>query len=90
MAIEQQAHGTLPNGPPPPSITADTLTSLELIAFNELFEVAYFTELLFNVTNSAPGFQIIDTNERNSVIAALTAVQAQEELHALNANGPPP
>lgn len=48
-AIEQQAHGTLPNGPPPPSITADTLTSLELIAFNELFEVAYFTELLFNV-----------------------------------------
>src|SRR5436305_13312214 len=26
-AIEQQAHGTLPNGSPPPSITADTDTS---------------------------------------------------------------
>jgi Ferritin-like domain len=85
--IEQQAHGTLPNGPPPPSITADTETSLELIAFNELFEVAYFTELLANVTNNVPGYQIADSNERNSVITALTAVQAQEELHALNANG---
>jgi hypothetical protein len=86
-AIEDQAHGTLPNGPPPPSITADTETSLELIAFNELFEVAFFTELLSNVTNNVPGFQIIDSNECKTVIAALTAVQAQEELHALNANG---
>jgi hypothetical protein len=86
-AIEQQAHGTLPNGPPPPSITADTETSLELIAFNELFEVAFFTELLSNVTNNVTGFQIADYTERNTVITALTAVQAQEELHALNANG---
>jgi hypothetical protein len=86
-AIEQQAHGTLPNGPPPPSITADTETSLELIAFNELFEVAFFTELLSNVTNNVTGFQFADSNERSTVITALTAVQAQEELHTLNANG---
>jgi hypothetical protein len=86
-AIEIQAHGTLPNGPPPPSISADTETSLELIAFNELFEVAFFTELLSNVTNNVPGFQIADASERSAVITALTAVQAQEELHALNANG---
>jgi hypothetical protein len=86
-AIEQQAHGTLPNGPPPPSITADTETSLELIAFNELFEVAFFTELLSNVTNNVTGFQFNDGRARNVVITALTAIQAQEELHALNANG---
>jgi len=86
-AIEQQAHGTLPNGPPPPSITADTATSLELIAFNELFEVAFFTELLSNVTNNVTGFQFADSNDRTTVITALTAIQAQEELHALNANG---
>lgn len=86
-AIEQQAHGTLPNGPPPPSITADTEASLELIAFNELFEVAFFTELLSNVTNNVTGFQFADSNKRNTVITALTAIQAQEELHALNANG---
>jgi Ferritin-like domain len=86
-AIEQQAHGTLPNGSPPPNITADTETSLELIAFNELFEVAFFTELLSNVTNNVTGFQFNDSNARNVVISALTAVQAQEELHALNANG---
>jgi hypothetical protein len=86
-AIEQQAHGTLPNGSPPPSITADTETSLELIAFNELFEVAFFTELLNNVTNNVPGYQFNDNDARNVVITALTAVQAQEELHTLNANG---
>lgn len=86
-AIEQQAHGTLPNGSPPPSITADTETSLELIAFNELFEVAFFTELLSNVTNNVTGFQFANGNSRNVVITALTAIQAQEELHALNANG---
>ena len=86
-AIEDQAHGTLPNGPPPPSITSDTETSLELIAFNEIFEVAFFTELLSNITNNVPGYEIADSNERNSVITAITAVQAQEELHALNANG---
>jgi hypothetical protein len=86
-AIEDQAHGTLPNGPPPPSITADTETTLEFIAFNELFEVAFFTELLSNITNNVPGYQIPDSNERNTVITAITAVQAQEELHALNANG---
>ena len=86
-AIENQAHGILPNGAPPPSISTDTKTSLELIAFNEIFEVAYFTELLANVTNNVPGYQISDSTRRNAVIAVLTAVQAQEELHALNANG---
>ena len=86
-AIEDQAHGTLPNGPPPPSITTDTETSLELIAFNEIFEVAFFTELLANITNNVSGYEIADSNERNSVITEITAVVAQEELHALNANG---
>ncbi|KAK5206181.1 hypothetical protein LTR41_008050 [Exophiala xenobiotica] len=86
--IEQQAHGLLPNGPPPPSApAADDLTSLRLIAFNELFEVAYFTELLANVTNNLPGYQFQDQNQKQTVIEALTAIQAQEELHQLNANG---
>lgn len=86
-AIQEQAHGTLPNGPPPPSLAADDLTSLKLIAFNEITEVAFFTELLYNITNNAPGYTFTDPNERTSAINAITAVQAQEELHALNANG---
>lgn len=87
-SIETQAHGTLPNGPPPPSApAADDLVSQRLIAFNELWEVAFFTELLFNVTNNVEGYQFQDQSERQVVIDAITAVQAQEELHALNANG---
>ena len=46
--IEDKAHGSLPNEAPPSSIQANTLTSLQLVAFNELFEVAFFTELISN------------------------------------------
>lgn len=85
--IEVQAHGTLPNGPPPASLQQDELLSLQLIAFNEIFEVFYFTNLLNNVTNNVAGYQFQDQGQRQQVIDALTAVVAQEELHALNANG---
>jgi hypothetical protein len=86
-AIEIAAQGTLPNAPPPASVTQDTLTSLELIAFNEIFEVAFFTSLIYNITNNVPGYSIGGEGVRDFVLNALTAVQAQEELHALNANG---
>ncbi|KIX03689.1 uncharacterized protein Z518_07242 [Rhinocladiella mackenziei CBS 650.93] len=86
--IENQAHGTLPNGPPPPNRPADDdLTSLRLIAFNELWEVAFFTELLTNITQEVPGYQFQDQIQKQTVIDTVTAVQAQEELHLLNANG---
>lgn len=89
LAIEQAAGGTLPiaaaNAPAGSPPQADSCTSLQLIATNELFEVAFFTSLLTNVTERVPGF---DTSswERKSLIEILEAVQAQEELHALNAN----
>jgi hypothetical protein len=86
-AIETQAHGSLPAGnAPPPTPHADTLTSLRLIAFNELFEVSYFTQLLNLIKSKAPGFWD-DSRDMDYLVDALTAVQAQEELHALNANG---
>ena len=84
-AIEIAAQGTLPNGPPPPSLAEDDLTSLQLIAFNEISEVAFFTELIANVTNKVPGYEVPDDN--GLLLKTLIAVQAQEELHALNANG---
>ncbi|KUJ17266.1 uncharacterized protein LY89DRAFT_696771 [Mollisia scopiformis] len=79
--IELQAHAAA-HGPSP-----TTITSLEWVAFNELSEVAFFTELIANITNNVPGY-IFDTeiDTRNYILTALTAVQAQEELHALNAN----
>lgn len=86
-AIQNQAQGTLPNGPPPPSLASDDITSLELIAFNEIFEVAFFTDLLYNITNKVSGYEVEDPNDYQQLVVAITAVQAQEELHALNANG---
>ena len=86
-AIELQAHGTEPNGPPPPSLQPDDLLSLKLIAFNEITEVAFFTELLNNITSNVPGYTFTDPNARTTAINAITAIQAQEELHAINANG---
>lgn len=88
--IEKAAHGSLPNGPPPGSITDDTKTSLRLIAFNELTEVAFFTELIHNITNQVEGYHHHDIGDDRTVdfvLAALNAIVAQEELHALNANG---
>ena len=86
LNIQTQAHGSLPNGPPPAPPTQDSITSLQLIAFNELFEVAFFTELLANITNNVDGYCIDHADARDFIIEALIAVQAQEELHELNAN----
>ena len=83
--IEQQAHGTLPNGTAPPPPKSNSLTSLGFIAFNELFEVAFFTELISNITHNVAGYDQI--SNREEVLATLKVVLAQEELHELNANG---
>ena len=86
-AIEQQAHGTLGNGGLPTSIEDATETTFEVIAFNELFEVAFFTSLLMNITDNVAGYEIDNAEARNLVLTALTAIQGQEQLHALGANG---
>lgn len=85
--INLAARGTLSNAPPPARApSAETLTSLRLVAFNELFEVFYFTELLKNITEGVPGYEFQDQAHKKKIINVLTAVQAQESLHALNAN----
>lgn len=85
LAVEKQAHGTLPNGPLPSSIQDATATTFQLIAFNEIFEVAFFTSLLNNITSGV--YNIGEGAAKQIVINAITAVQGQEELHALGANG---
>lgn len=56
--IENRAFGTLSNAPPPGTISTDGLTNLKLIALNELFEVAFFTELVANLTNKVSGYDL--------------------------------
>lgn len=88
--IEQHALGTLPNGPPPPRISAEGITNLQVIALNELFEVAFFTDLLFNVTHNVTGYEIDNAREREILIQALVAVQAVRWRSSLHAREQPP
>lgn len=74
--IEQNAHGTLPNGPPPPVISDLGIVNLKLIAFNELFEVAFFDELITNITENVKGYTFPDENSRKFVLEALQAILA--------------
>jgi hypothetical protein len=71
--VYKLAGGTLPNGALPSSLKASGIQALQLIAANELFEVAYFTELLQNVTNQVPGYQVDDYDY---VVDTLTAIRA--------------
>jgi hypothetical protein len=62
--------------------------SLGFVAFNELFEVAFFTELIQNITLNKPGYTAQDIPiDRDLALRTLKVVLAQEELHELNANG---
>ncbi|KAK5806307.1 hypothetical protein VI817_000565 [Penicillium citrinum] len=84
--IEQHAHGTLPNTSPPPVISNKGIVNLQLIAFNELFEVAFFNELVTNITENVGGYRFSDPDDKSLVLASLEAILAQEELHAIRAN----
>ncbi|CAI6336570.1 unnamed protein product [Periconia digitata] len=85
LNIQKQAFGTLPNGPAPPALSPEGVTNLQLIALNELFEVAFFTELMYNISNKFDGY---DTGYGHwYVMDTLNAIIAQEQEHLLNANG---
>ncbi|KAJ5199721.1 hypothetical protein N7491_009481 [Penicillium cf. griseofulvum] len=84
--IELNAHGTLPNSPPPKGISEFGITNLKLIAFNELFEVAFFHQLITNITEKVLGYRFSDEDDYNFVLDGLKVILAQEELHALDAN----
>lgn len=71
---ELKARGILPNGPPPIEISKDGILTLKWMAFNELLEVAFFSELLANVINNVPGFEIRNENDHNLTIRSLTAI----------------
>ncbi|KAF2827938.1 hypothetical protein CC86DRAFT_404971 [Ophiobolus disseminans] len=85
LQIQIEGHGTLPNAPPPPKLSPEGVTNLKLVAFNELFEVAYFTELVYNLTNKVQGYDLGYGHEY--VLDSLKSIVAQEQMHLLNANG---
>ncbi|TAQ89064.1 hypothetical protein B7494_g2645 [Chlorociboria aeruginascens] len=80
-AVETRAGGTLPNMALPSTLKAGGVQTLQLITANELFETAFFTELLSNITTNVTGY--VATPLLTTII---TSIIAQEELHALAAN----
>jgi hypothetical protein len=74
--IEGNAHGTLPNGPPPLSISSGGITNFKLVAFNELFEVAFFHELITNVTDKVLGYRFSNEDHYDFVLKGLRVILA--------------
>ena len=75
--VEKLAGGTLPNGALPSTLTPNGVQTLQLIAANELSEVAFFTQLLQNITNKVPGYH---EGHHPYIIDTLTAVVAVSHL----------
>ena len=85
-SIQGQARGTIPNGGPPTVHTAGVVAALQYLSLNEMLEVAFFTELLHNVTNSVAGFEIGNgTFTEKFIISQFRATNAQEQIHQLTA-----
>ncbi|KAL5343026.1 hypothetical protein BJX70DRAFT_394458 [Aspergillus crustosus] len=83
--IEQAAHGTIPGLPFPANVSADGITNLQLLAFHEYVEVAFFHELIGNITRNVPGYQFLQDDDREFALRSLSAILAQEQVHALTA-----
>jgi len=87
VGIQHIAHGQLSNGAPPPKLSDDTKTSLQLVAFNENFEVSYFRTFLKELDNPHfirnIGELRISLEELKVEIKRIIRV---EELHSINAN----
>ena len=73
------AGGTLGGGQFPTSLKAPAITTLQVLAANELSEVAFFTELLANVTNDVKGYGLPHP-ARDAVIKSLTAIVAVSQF----------
>ncbi|KAI0469932.1 hypothetical protein GGR56DRAFT_661286 [Xylariaceae sp. FL0804] len=80
-----RAGGNFSNAPLAPKFDNDSLTSWKLQAFNEFMEVAFFTQLIANISSRSPGYEL-DPATRADILASLRTIQAQEEMHAYNAN----
>lgn len=84
IKIQERAHGTLPNSPLPTGLSNDSITSFQLIALNEIAEVAFFYELVQNISNNVEGYKLGEGRDR--ILENLNIILGVEELHALGAN----
>lgn len=76
LAIEKEADGQLSNAPPPPKIADSSLTAFQLIAFNENFEVAFFSSLIENVTSDNDGYGLASDEKKDKMLSILETIKA--------------
>ncbi|KAH6989754.1 hypothetical protein BKA56DRAFT_475710 [Ilyonectria sp. MPI-CAGE-AT-0026] len=82
--IALQALGKLPGAAPPKTLGAGSTTAFQLIAFNELFETAFFSSLLHNITQGVRGYEV-PSSERGESEQIIRTILAQEKQHAIGA-----
>jgi hypothetical protein len=70
-----RAGGNFTNAPLAPRFDDDSLTSWKLQAFNEFMEVAFFTQLIANITDGVAGYEL-DSSMRDYVLSSLETIQA--------------
>ncbi|KAL3476061.1 hypothetical protein BJX99DRAFT_270653 [Aspergillus californicus] len=87
LDIERRAHGTLPGLRLPATISTAGVANLQLMTFTAFQDVAFFSELVRNVTQNVTGYALPDDAERNYTLRSLEPILAQREIHALAANG---
>ena len=69
------AGGNFTNMPLAPKFDGDALTSWKLQAFNEFMEVAFFTQLIANITNHVSGYELEQETE-DYILQSLRTIQA--------------
>ncbi|KAI9374134.1 hypothetical protein BJX61DRAFT_338976 [Aspergillus egyptiacus] len=84
--IEHRAHGSMPGLPLPANVSAPGVAGLQMMAFDGFQAVAFFNELLWNITHSIEGYAVRNAVEREFAIRSLETILAQREIHALMAN----
>ncbi len=72
--IQRIAGGSLPNGPLPKKLTPAATAVLQLLELNEVFEVAFFTSLLHNITTNVPGYELTG-EKREFAVKAIGSIQ---------------
>jgi hypothetical protein len=78
-SLQTQAHGTLSNAKiqlTDGSVGPDGITNVQLLNFNENFEVAFFTSLVNNITQSVSGFTIKDAKEKTALLDIMQTILA--------------
>lgn len=78
-AIETIADGQISNAPPPLKLAQSSLTAFQLIAFNENFEVGFFSSLIDNITADMDGYRL-DAKAKDNILSVLKTVKAVSSL----------